>query len=277
MTRRSSVRAQARRIYGETTEAAAPTPDPSLASAFARGASADKSGGGETQLTARVRKLYEESAVPVAAIARIAGVTERTVYKYARKGNWRPRYAWAGEGGRPASRPARGRLRAERDARAQSFAPDFVPVRGAGGRFVARAEAGKPFARGLKATDRAAERRAAAQCAEAEAIAAQAQAEAEWELWNGAFVECLKTAAGLRDALAAHRRKRRQKLGMQAAGVPDFYEQTLERCGHIALDGLQLCQAHRERCLARMMPGARLPSPGGGGSAPSVKRGAGVG
>lgn len=43
---------------------------------------------------------------------------------------------------------------------------------------------------------------------------------------------------------------------MQRAGEPDFYEQTLERAGHIALDCLELCHAHRERCLARMMQGA---------------------
>src|SRR4051812_20000840 len=39
----------------------------------------------ETPLTARVRALYEDSVVPVAAIARLAGVTERAVYKWAKK------------------------------------------------------------------------------------------------------------------------------------------------------------------------------------------------
>ncbi len=41
----------------------------------------------------QVRALYEESAVPVREIMRRAGVTERTIYKYACKGQWRPRRA----------------------------------------------------------------------------------------------------------------------------------------------------------------------------------------
>ena len=248
MTRRSSLRAQARRIYCDTAAAKAEANKaPSLTLTRERGREqAAASGRGETKLTARVRKLYEESAVPVAAIARLAGVAERTVYKYARKGNWQPRYAWTGDGARPPSRPARGRLSAPGE-RAQ-----FAPVRGAGARFVARADRGKPFARGLKATDRAAERRAAALCAGAETLATQSQAEAEWHAWQAAFLDTLKTAASLRDALAVHRKKRQQQRAQLGAGAPDFYEQTLERAGLIAVKCLQLCQAHSARCVARM-------------------------
>src|SRR5205814_1077213 len=39
----------------------------------------------DTPLTEQVRALYEETVVPVREIARLAGVTERTIYKYARK------------------------------------------------------------------------------------------------------------------------------------------------------------------------------------------------
>lgn len=94
MTRRSSVRAQARRNYcalagkasGQVSEAT-PTPDPSPRAASARGGGEQKASAGgekkETKLTQRVRELYEESAVPVREIARLAGVTERTLYKHA--------------------------------------------------------------------------------------------------------------------------------------------------------------------------------------------------
>jgi hypothetical protein len=71
-------------------------------------------------LTARACALYENSAVPVREIARRAGVTERTIYKYAQKGGWKARYAW-----------------------------QFAPIKGVGGRFIRRADKGKPFARGL--------------------------------------------------------------------------------------------------------------------------------
>ena len=259
MTRRSSLRAQARRIYRETAaaqadaNAATPTPDPSPHPPSPDGLRRT-SGGGEaaptpkpTRLTARVRKLYEASAVPVAEIAKLAGVTERTIYKYARKGRWQPRYAWTPDGARPPPRPARGRWSALRQVeRAQAFAA----VKGAGGRFVRREDEGKPYARGLKATDPQGERRAAAQCAEAATIAAQAQAEAEWQVWNAAFVEWLKTAVMLRDALAAYRKRRQAGRANAGAGAgePDAYEQRLSRAGHIAVDYLQFCQAQTARC-----------------------------
>jgi len=47
-------------------------------------------------LTLRVRALYEDSVVPMREIARLAGVHERTLYKYARKCGWRRRNARAG-------------------------------------------------------------------------------------------------------------------------------------------------------------------------------------
>ncbi len=84
-------------------------------------------------LTERVRALYEESVVPVREIARLAGVTERMIYKYARKRGWVPRVT-----------------RLSRDGTAAGLA-----ARGARARFIPREEAGKPVASGLKATDSA--------------------------------------------------------------------------------------------------------------------------
>jgi hypothetical protein len=40
---------------------------------------------------ARVRALYEDSALTVREIARLAGVSERMIFLYARQGGWAPR------------------------------------------------------------------------------------------------------------------------------------------------------------------------------------------
>jgi hypothetical protein len=132
-------------------------------------------------LTEKVRALYEGSAVPVAEIAALAGVTERTIYKYAAKQNWKPRYRWTADGSRP-----RGQRRRPRVARGDRWTAraTVAPVKGAGGRFIRRAAAGKPFARGLRATDPAAAARASAACDEADALAGQAQAEVRRAHWQ---------------------------------------------------------------------------------------------
>jgi AcrR family transcriptional regulator len=122
-----------------------------------------------TPLTERVRTLYEESVVPVREIARIAGVTERTIYRYVHKGEWRRRYACA-------SRDAA--VGAANRGRLMVPGPDFVPVKGAGGRFIRREDEGKPYARGLKALDPDGGRRAVAACVRAETLSDEAIAQA---------------------------------------------------------------------------------------------------
>jgi len=92
------------------------------------------SGVASTTLIDEVRGLYEDGIVPVREIALRVGVSERTLYKYARRGRWRRRYARAAAGGDVPAQP-------------------WSPACGAGGRFVARADAGKPQAHGLKALD----------------------------------------------------------------------------------------------------------------------------
>ena len=116
--------------------------------------------------------------MPVAEIARRAGVTERTIYKYARKGAWKPRYAWIDRGG---VNRRRGRVLLE--GVGQDFVPAkaFAPAKGAGGRFIRRADKGKPFVRGLKATDPDGAARAVDRCGEAAVLSRQAQREAEAE------------------------------------------------------------------------------------------------
>lgn len=232
MTRRMSQRARAQEFYREMAEDEAArgstkTETPTLTLPLSGGGT-ESMEGGEPDLTARVRALYETSAVPVREIARRAGVTERTLYKYARKGGWTARYAWVDRGGVARRRRAGGAV---------------SPVKGAGGRFIRGADKGKPFARGLKATDPAGAARAQAVCTQAETIAAQAQADAVWEQWNETLIECLRTVRMIDDALAVYRRKRRQWRPGTPMPEADAREQTLERLGHIALDGLEFCQA----------------------------------
>jgi AcrR family transcriptional regulator len=100
----------------------------------------------EQSLAARVRGLYEDGLVPVREIARLCGVTERTLYKYAARGRWRKRYA----------------------RRALH--------KGAGGRFIPQGEAGKATAGGLKALDPLASAAAETACVEAGTIANRAAA-----------------------------------------------------------------------------------------------------
>jgi hypothetical protein len=81
-------------------------------------------------LTDRVRALYEKSILPVREIARLAGVSERTLYKYAARGGWRQRHLC------------------------------LARAKGAGGRFISRGDTTKPQPSGLKALDPTAAARA---------------------------------------------------------------------------------------------------------------------
>ncbi len=242
MTRRMSQRAQAQEIYREMVEDArnaTPTPDPSPHPPSPDGLRRTSGGGepksAEADLTARVRALYENSAVPVREIARLAGVTERTLYKYAQKGGWKARYAWIDRGG------VHRRWRAT-DA--------VAPAQGAGGRFIRREDSGKPFPCGLKATDPQGATRATAACAQAEAIAAQAQADAALLQWNETLVELLRTVRMISDQHTAYQQARRQKRSGRAAEQTDMREQTMNRLGHLALDCVEFCQAQ----MATLLP-----------------------
>ena len=103
-----------------------------------------------------MRALYEDLVVPVREIARLAGVTERTIYKYAHKEGWTPRVT-----------------RLSRDGTAAGLA-----ARGVAGRFIRREDEGKPHARGLKALDPDGAARAAAACVRAAKLSEDAVARA---------------------------------------------------------------------------------------------------
>jgi transposase-like protein len=136
------------------------------------------------ELMAQVRALYEDSDVSVREIARRAGVTERTLYKYVERHAWRRRYKWGTRGMAAAA--------ANRGVSWQA-GEGFAAAKGAGGRFVRREDAGTPHASGLQALDPAARAKAEADCAEAARLARRAALEAEchklernrWRALNG--------------------------------------------------------------------------------------------
>ena len=211
MTPRMSKRARAREVYGDLAErlapnAITPTPDPSPRLARA-------SGGGEKEasvreepdLNARLRDLYEKSAVPVREIARIAGVTERTIYKYVIKQNWKRRYACAArdEAVAAANRGRRWRVSPEREA--IEGRADVAPAKGAGGRFIRREDIGKPYPTGLKATDAAGRERALVACRRAKSLSRAAKAKAAQEARDAEFLRALAFNARCLADLRRHR------------------------------------------------------------------------
>jgi predicted transcriptional regulator len=251
MTRRSSQRALAREIYREmvAARAAAETQTPfipahsspdgerSLAYAGIQGhhatpvdgcpgfpLSQGRAEGGRTaqNLTEKARALYEHSAVPVVEIARLAGVTERTVYKYAAKENWTPRYRWSAAGGRP--RGARWRQR-----------PGVAPVKGAGGRFIRRADKGKAFAAGLKAADPRAAAQAGAACGEAERLARAAEEEAEMDALHREYDLASNGLHRAMDDIIALQKRRAQHKGVKPP-ADDALERALATTLRVYMD-----------------------------------------
>ncbi len=202
MTPRSSVRAAAREIYGELAKGHPPSPRSGGQGPAPQEAAPDTSprqGEGEKgDLTARVRALYEGSAVPVREIARLAGVSERTIYKYVAKGGWTKRYRELprGEAAAAANRGRRSRA-----------ASVFKPAKGAGGRFIRRDDLGQPFAQGLKATDPLGRSRGEAACAQAEGLARRAQAQAHAIKRHGALLRAIDGTTRALAMLGAIRQK----------------------------------------------------------------------
>jgi hypothetical protein len=124
--------------------------------------------------------------VPVREIARLAGVNERTLYKYVEKHRWKKRYRVLPRG-EAAARADSGRRWRHDEA--------FAPAKNAGGRFVRREDKAKPFATGLKALDPGGRARALADCAAAEPLSRAAQTRAHEEM---RLVERLRAMAELK-------------------------------------------------------------------------------
>jgi hypothetical protein len=138
-----------------------------------------------TALTQQIRALYETSAVPVAEIARLAGVSERTLYKYVQKGGWRRRYGGKGIA------EANARRAKKRQPRA------CVTLKGAGGRFIRSEDADQPVRRGLAALDPEREARALSRVERAAALSENAVADARRLRERGANARILAELARL--------------------------------------------------------------------------------
>ncbi len=231
MTRRSSLRAQAREIYRELVRAKAKQDvAPTLTLPRKRGREQEET------VTEKVRALYEHSVVPVAEIARVAGVTERTIYKYAQKGGWQPRYAWIDRGG-------------VKRGRGWRAGKDFTPAKGAGSRFIRRADKDKPFAVGFKATDPAGAARATTACGAAASLSREAQREAEAEQRS----EALNRALELNNTALRNLREFHQARGKGPPGpLDDRIEDVLVRVVTMALTQVQALAAKQSTSV---MPG----------------------
>lgn len=202
MTPRTSVRAAARERYGElkkragASDSATPTPDPSPQGGGEQGAAPVAE-----DLIARIRALYEDTSVPVREIAGLAGVSERTLYKYVEKRGWKKRYAVMPRG-LAAAAANRGRRWAHRQG--------LAPAKGAGGRFIRREDIGKPFATGLKALDARGRAQALARCGEAEPLAWEAQADAERRRRDDTCARAWNAVNRAMDKLIAYREERKR-------------------------------------------------------------------
>jgi hypothetical protein len=163
--RPSSLRAQAQRVFRD-----AAARDETLAPELASSAADVHPEPQQTELTQRVRALYEEGVVPVREIARCAGVNERTLYRYVEKGGWRRRYGGKGLASAVARRAAKRKAAPPRPC---------VTAKGAGGRFIRSEDAGKPQRSGMKALDPQGEARALACCEQAAALSDEAMSRAQ--------------------------------------------------------------------------------------------------
>ena len=151
--------------------------------------------------------------MPVAEIARLVGVTERTIYKYAAKGAWKPRYRWS----------------ADRGWRARAA---FAPAKGAGARFIRREDKGKLFATGLKATDPAGRARALRASDKAARLARAAQAEAEAEPATDALCHAFDMMSAATRQLTDYAAERQA----QGAAQPTRFGELRERALFMACD-----------------------------------------
>ena len=146
--------------------------------------------------------------MPVGEIARLAGVTERTLYKYVEKHRWKKRYRVLPRG-EAAARANSGRRWRHDEA--------FAPAKGAGGRFVRREDKAKPFVTGLKALDPGGRARALADCAAAEPLSRAAQTRAHEEM---RLEERLRAMAEVDRAVAELKRYRERCAEDRAAQRP---------------------------------------------------------
>lgn len=149
-------------------------------------------------------------------IAAIAGVSERTIYKYVAKGGWKQRYRRVG----------------------------FAPVKGAGARFIRREDKDTTVARGLKATDPAAAKRATASCRVASRLSARAEANAKAEAEaDAAFENWMVVAQATNELLRTIREHGEVRARLKLPASNDAAGQALMRALGHSLDGWEAAAA----------------------------------
>jgi len=111
-------------------------------------------------------------------------------------------------------------------------------VRGAGGRFIRRADKGKPFATGLKATDPVAAALAAAACRREAVLARAAELRAAAEQREEAQIRAIETMSRAWADLNRYRAAR-AKAGQPGLRDDDRVAQLLVRVAEIATGRLQ--------------------------------------
>jgi alkyl sulfatase BDS1-like metallo-beta-lactamase superfamily hydrolase len=129
----------------------------------------------------------------------------------------------------------------------------LAPAKGAGGRFIRREDKGKgkPVALGLKATDAAGGRRAAAACVEAERVSGQAQAEARRQRRAEALIQAIgwtNRACGEFNRYLVARAKRRQGQPKQQA--PRGVAPVNDRIEHLYVQMVETALARWEALMA---------------------------
>ncbi|MCK9917773.1 hypothetical protein MXD81_52405 [Microbacteriaceae bacterium K1510] len=213
-------------------------------------------------LTARIRALYEDTSVPVREIAAIAGVTERTLYRYVEKQNWKRRYVCL---------PRDAAVRRANRGRRWQHAEGFRPAKGSGGRFIRREDIGKPFPTGLKALDARGRADAQARCDAADPLAREAQqevmrahrADERVRAWR-AVERALQNLEQFRDDHRAWRKAKRlaKEWGGDPGRAPKVPpcpgDETTERALRLALDAatdyLEAAQRAAPACAAGRGP-----------------------
>ena len=250
MTRRCPARAGARDLSARSSPAhgqsSTPIPKPIPRAAEATG------GGGGARTSPRACARSTKTPPCRSRDRAVAGVTERTHLQICAEGRLETALCLD----RPRRRARRGAQCAPRapapGARHDDRAGQFTPVKGAGGRFIARADKGKPFARGLKATDRQGAARASAACVRAEAIAAQAQATRRGA--RGTETRVLVAASPPRAARPARRAIARcapngGRSGMRDGDAAHACEQSLEQASGTSRS--TVWRSARRRCIRR--------------------------
>jgi hypothetical protein len=202
----------------------------------------------QASLTERVRALYEGGAMPVADIAAMLGVNQRTLYKYVQRGGWRRRYRLS----RPPADIA--------PVAAKPRRPGNAGWKGAGGRFIRAEEAGLPHPAGLKALDPTGAARATTRCERAQTLAVAAAVSAKTTTDIATEVRSLGLLAqAMRDlrAIGAARNKplsQRERVADEANARRDRMVAAIER---------QTALGHERNAAAARpaAPGAAEPSP----------------